>query len=238
MVCPTCGKAVRKNQEVCSFCGSLVREIQFTPSAPEYQDIKTAAEPVFANWDMHPRAPVFEGPETQPQTAPETGELPPQPGPAAPSPPPPRRPVPLLRVLIILAFVLFPLVSTFLRNVVFERSSAPPPVLREALFCEDYVAGSPVNPKNRFSLRQDGQVVLYSQWTGSREGHTVAIRWYTPQGTLLAGPMPATRYQIGSGEFAAVSILPLRAAAQPGLWTATVLLDGQLRARLKLQVTD
>lgn len=187
---------------------------------------------------MHPSAPVFEGQETRPEAAPETRESLPPPETAAPSGPPPRRPVPLLRTLLLLAFVLFPLVSAFLRNVVFERPNAPPPVLREAAFCEDYVAGLPVNPRNRFSLGKDGQVVLYSQWRGSRQGYTVAMQWYTPQGTLLATPMPATQYRVGSAEFSAVSILPLRAAAPPGLWTATVLLDGQLRASLKFQVTE
>jgi hypothetical protein len=234
MLCPTCGKPVRKNQEICSFCGSLARDIRFTETSPAFGDIKPAAEPVFATWDMHPSAPVFE--DIKPDAAPQAQEWAPPIQAAEPSEAPPRRPVPLIRVLTLLIFLLIPVFNSVLRNFIFERQSSAPPVLREALYCENISQELPANPRASFSLNQDGQILLYSHWKGSRRNHSVVFRWYTPQGALLASPVPATQYLSGSGEFAVISILPLRAGMAPGIWRTDVLLDGQPRASLRVQV--
>lgn len=236
MQCPTCGKPVRKNQEVCSFCGSLVTDIRVQQTATTFPDIKTPEEPVFTNWDMHPRAPVFEGDEVKPEAAPQAPQLPPSAPSAEPSEPPPRRRIPLIRVLTLLIFLLIPLFNSIFRNFIFVRETSPAPVLSEAIFCEDYAAGAPVNPKSIFSLERDGQLVLYSHWKGSLQGHAVVTRWYTPQGALLALPAPVTHYAVEAGGSSAISILPLRAGMQTGIWRTDVLLDGQLRATLKAQV--
>src|SRR5690349_7226436 len=133
--CPTCGKPVKNNQEICSYCGSLVTEIRVSTASP--MPVSGSAEPVFTNWDMHPRAPTFEGDET---AVADTAERVPPPVPAGPVlvptgpiarprsgpavPDEPRRPAPLLRVLILIIFLLVPVFNSLLRNFVFDRPSA------------------------------------------------------------------------------------------------------------------
>lgn len=205
-------------------------------------EARTSSEPVFTNWEMHPRPPVFEGEQDeteQPPTrqVPRPREIPALPRPAQDQPEP-RRPVPLFRVLVLLMFLLVPLFNSFLRNFVFDRPASGAPVLREAGFCERYSEGAPVNPKSTFSSTRDSQAVLYTEWRGTHRNHAVSVRWYTPPGELFPEGNSEIHYQDGSGEFAAVSVFPLQAGMAEGQWRAEVLLDGQLRASLKFNVRE
>ncbi len=254
MQCPTCGRGVRKQQEICSYCGSLIRQIEIVPdSAPPSQ--KT---PEFARWEMHPRPPDIE-PAAEPARE-QAGETPfdpantPRIGPPVfssqkdapggsatatePEEPAPRRPVPLIRVLVLLAFVLLPFINVVLRQFVFDRPSAQPPVFRSAVFCENISEAAPLHPKKSFSIGQDERIVFFSDWTGSGQGHALALKWIPPQGAARTTPLSFVERENESDGFSALSFIRIETQMPAGDWKTEVLVDGEVRATLSFELRD
>jgi hypothetical protein len=199
---------------------------------------------------MHPQGPVFETDEPQPGVAP-AGSGPPNTSKDASdgtsedaSEPPLRRPVPLIRVLVMLAFLLIPFFNFLFRdspvNVTPRRAAQP--VLREAVFCENVLQGQPVNPRSDFSLQRDRKIVIFTRWSGSRARHSVTLRWRpqqgSPQRSSQSPPPPAIEYQDDPEEFVAAISLPLGKGMPLGEWTADVFLDRELRATLAVQIGE
>ena len=240
MRCPTCGKSVSNQQEVCSFCGALVKA---TPVS--FQQAGPARGPTYGEGAA---AREFSSPAPDFETIEETIESPsekvppvqpiPAPTPRTPQPTP-RTAIPsLLRLLVVLAFLLVPLFNFLLRNSPFSRQPTSQPILRQALFCDDVLQGLPLNPKNVFSLGRDSQIMLYSRWSGSRRGHTLSLRWLTPLGSVYRSPAAAMRYEVVNGGFSASGILPLQAGMPLGQWKVEMIMDRQLRAELSFQLRE
>ena len=244
MRCPTCGKQVAGKQDICSFCGAMVRTDTpafeeggpgFGGAAKSFEDGQTTAPSAeFSNPET-----IFESGEAPAQDAtiprnlapPPTNQPPATPRAAAPS---------IIRIILVLAFFVIPLINSLVRNFTSSTSTTSAPVVREVIFCEDVRQGLPVNPKTVFSLGRDRQVVLYSRWTGSRGNHAVLLRWYIPQvqGTPLLSPIAQMRYEEGRGGFSASGFLPLQPGMPLGTWKVEVLLDGQVRAGTNFQLRE
>ena len=234
MQCPTCGRGVRKDQEVCSSCGG------FLGSAYLAED---KGEVVFAGQaeSTPPRRPVFPSDETAEPELLEMEELEPAPAPpATPGAPPPARPkIPgLLRILFPLLFILFPLLNFLLRNSSFRSQPGETPVLQQALFCEGIQQSRPVNPREVFSLRRHRQVALYTQWNRSRGSHSYSFRWYTPEGNLQPSSTTVTRFQLGGEAFSTYAVLPLEAGMPLGKWRVEIHLDGGVQAQPSFELRE
>jgi hypothetical protein len=247
MNCPTCGRPVPKQREVCSYCGSMVSRMEMAEGAAPPPAVAPGSKPEFARWEMHPQSPVFE-PIGETKVAPKIA--PPEasseqntaaynpPPPSEPDEPAPRRSPPLIRVLVLLAFALFPFVNNLLRVFVFDRPTEQPPVFRGAVFCENILQGSPLHPKKSFSLQQDTRIVFFSDWTGSGERHALALNWVPPQGAARTTSMAVARSGIGRDGFSAWSFLRIGPGMPVGEWKTEVLVDGEVRATLSFEVQD
>src|ERR1035437_7234611 len=109
--CPTCGQLARKGQETCTRCGAMLTEISFSTAPHAATEEPRKSVPKLGRWDMHPTGPVFEAAQEPGEADAPTGEaVPSSEPPETQEPAPPRRP-PWIRVLIILAFFLFPVIS-------------------------------------------------------------------------------------------------------------------------------
>ncbi len=237
--CPTCGQLARKGQETCSRCGAMLTEISFSTAPHVATEEPRKSAPKLGRWDMHPTGPVFEAAEEPGEADAPTGEAVPSSEP--PETAPPRRP-PWIRVLIILAFFLFPVISSFLRNWSSFKQQTAQPVLREVVIAESVVEGAPLRPRTRFSLLQDREIAFSSKWTGPSEGHEFVLVWMEPQreGTTdraaRNGSAVALRREKDGEAFSVSGGLPLDSAMPEGEWEVRLLLDGQLRGSAKFEV--
>jgi hypothetical protein len=248
--CPTCGQWARKGQETCSHCGAMLTEISFSTAPHAAAEEPRKSAPKLGRWDMHPTgpvfeaAPVFEATEEAGEADAATGEAhPSSEPPETPEPAPPRRP-PWIRVLIILAFFLFPVISSFLRNWSSFRQPTAPPVLREVVIAESLTEGAPLHPRTSFSLRRDREIAFSSSWTGPSEGHKFALLWMEPQRGVTTeraarnGSAVVLRRESEGEAFSVSGRLPLDSAMPEGEWEVRLLLDGQLRGSAKFKVQE
>lgn len=234
--CPTCGQWARKGQETCSRCGAMLTEISFSTAPHAAMEEPRKSAPQLGRWDMHPTGPVFEVEDETGNTDAPPGEAPPPS--ETPEPAPARRP-PWIRVLLILAFFLFPVISSFLRNWSSFRQQTEPPVVREVVISQSVVEGEPPRPQTRFSLQRDKEVAIVSRWTGSNDGHEFVVVWMEPQS---GGPGNATvrqrsaallRREKDGAAFSVSGTLPLTADMPAGVWVVGLLMDGETRASTK-----
>ena len=204
--------------------------------------------PQLSRWNMHPTGPLIEAPpisdrpeETAGAEVPADEAMPPA---EMPEPGPPRRP-PWIRVLIILAFFLFPIISSFLRNWSSFRNQPEQPVLREIVISESVPEGSELRPRNVFSLHRDREVFFSSKWTGQIQGHGFVLSWLEParEGTAARAVRngSAVKVQADNNDDSAFSVsgsLTLDPAMQVGEWEVRLQEDGQLRGRAKFELQN
>ena len=236
--CPTCGLWVNKELQICPRCGAMLTEITFsdTPAAATVEMRKSGSQLV--RWDMHPTAPVFEAPE-EPTDA---GSPPDVTAPPSEAPEPARRRPPWIRVLFLLAFFLYPIISSFVRSWSSFREQSSPPVLREVVISESAMEGVPLQPRTDFSLQKYREIEVFSRWTGRSEGHGFALVWIEPrqEGTTERitrnGATPIVRREQNNVGFSVSGELPLDPAMPEGEWEVRILLDGQLRGSSKFVV--
>ena len=240
MQCPTCGKAFRKGQEVCSFCGALLinsyladpgRAVTVVPPMPG-----TGQPPpgplIPEEWGEPAAEEVEEEKQRFPiprQPSETSGETRPEGGPKSSS---------FWRLVTVLVFFLIPLINYYLRDGRLPLGGGEAPAVQELVFCEDIQQGRPVNPKEAFSLQEDARVVAFGTWRGTRGEHNYALRWYTPDGRLFPGSATVTRYQPGAGEFFTYGILPLRPDLPPGKWAVEVVMDSRVQTRSSFELRE
>ena len=244
MRCPTCGRGVRRDQELCSFCGAFLREAYLAEgkggvifAGPEQST--AMQKPTFPSVGMP--EPEFE--EIEPEEFPPA-EGPFKASPKAPpaAPPPPARPAlsGLLRLLFPLLFILIPLLNFLLRDTPLRLQPDERPVLQQALFCENIAQGRPVNPKTVFFLRQNQRVVLYTRWSGSRGNNSYTFRWYTPEGNLLPASSSVTRFQLGQADdsFSTYAFLPLNVGMPLGRWRVAIEVDQVVQSQPTFELRE
>src|SRR3989338_8680402 len=135
MRCPTCGHGVRKEQEVCSYCGAFLQDAHLAEGKGEV---------IFAGDEQRPAMPRKAFPPAEPlpleleefeeeEVAPEEGRFK---KPKTPPPPQPKFPA-WLRILFPLLFVLIPLLNFLFRGSFPPSRPDEKPVLQQFLFCEN-----------------------------------------------------------------------------------------------------
>ena len=243
MRCPTCGHGVRKEQEVCTYCGAFLQDAHLAEGKGEVifsGDEQRPAMPGKAEHPVEPAEPLppeLEEFEEEEEVAPEEGRFKKPP----PPPPPPQPKLPgWLRILFPLLFILIPLLNCRFRGSVPSSRPDEKPVLQQALFCENIAEGRPVNPTAVFSLGQHQRVVLYTRWSGTGGTHSFSFRWYTPEGRLQPASSRETQFQFGRGNetFSTSAVLPLREGMLLGRWRVEIAVDGAAQERPSFELRE
>ena len=142
------------------------------------------------------------------------------------------------RWIIPLIFFLIPLMQFLLRNPPWARWSDSPPVLRQAVLCEEVSGIRPVNPKTVFSLRADRRVVFLGRWTGTRGEHAYSLRWYPPKGNSRMDRSVLVRSGPGGDEFTTTAALALDPTPPLGRWRVEVFLDEEIASQLRFELRE
>src|SRR5262249_31271103 len=128
MKCPTCGRYVPRNQDVCPFCGGMVSfDTSFEKGGPTFSPATITPQPAP---QFSSRPTVFE------EVSPADSATPAPPPPIA-KPPRPAARSPLqsfIRFFMIVIFLLVPLFNFLSRNFERLRQASREPVIRQALF--------------------------------------------------------------------------------------------------------
>jgi hypothetical protein len=242
MRCPTCGRQVARNEDVCRFCGALVTApapvFAGVGSGPQFR-VGSQPSPASSPPDIPFDAPVFEDDAATEQA------------PAAPPPivanPGSRRPTPgtkspiaaLIRLAFVVLFLLVPLLRFLTRDFSLNTQGARAAVLREALLCSSVANGHPQNPKTVFSASHDQEAVLYSSWTGERENHTFSVRWSSLEaGSIRQEWTTGVEYQDNPDGFVAVGRLKIQPGMRLGRWRTELSVDQKVRAAIVFRVVE
>ena len=231
MKCPTCGKAVKKGQAVCTVCGAMTggptpkssaaKPSEFHPPSIEEKKFPTVGDRAAEEHERPPLEPMEDA--SHPELSPDTPE---QSAPARPTPPA------WVRFISPLFFILVFLATQFwLRDSEPSRSPRPEdsqPVLRQAEFAGDVPDGQAVETRTTFSLQDDQQIVFISTWGGSPRGHSYAVEWYSPGGATHPSSNVLANTAPEGGGFSVIATLELDASLPLGEWHVEVSQDGKV----------
>lgn len=241
MKCPTCGKAVKKGQSVCTVCGALADEPtpkssaakpgEFHPPSLEEKKRPAVGELAAEEHEWLPFEPMRD--ESHPELP---ADWPERSAPARPTPPA------WVRFIAPLFFVLVFLATQFwLRDSELSRPPRPAdsqPVLRQAEFAGDVPHGRTTESRTIFSLQDDQQIVFISRWGGSPRGHSYAVEWHSPGGATYPSQNVRANTAPEGGGFSVIATLGLDAALPLGEWHVEVSQDEKVVSQYTFRLEE
>ena len=242
MKCPTCGKAVRKGEPVCSNCGAMAPGAAPAVSASRSQEFQL---PSLKELKKSPQREPGPAPEERGWPALDTLEEEETPhAPAEEAAPRPKPPA-WVRFISPLFFVVLFLVTQFwLRDSgrpnreAGEGAEASQPTLRQGGFTGEIPEGRMVETRTVFSLESDRQIVFVSTWRGSPDSHSYSVEWYSPDGTAHSYSDVTPRAAPGGDGFSIIATMDLETSLPLGEWRAEVSQDEEIVSRYAFRLNE
>jgi len=234
MNCPTCGKNVQRDRNVCDYCGALVSSASppamireaHEPAARDYKQSTWRSQEVPRKQNIEEQIPedeVFEPEEIDPETNPD--------GPRRIEPPA------WTKFLVPAVFILFALFSYLKDSITLPWLEVKPELIQAELY-KDVRDTEPTNPSTAFSLAEDKTIVIYSQWSGKLGDNVYSVRIKGPDGELKRLRSEPVRIMARTNGFIAISVLDLAAGLETGVWQAEICLGDSVQQAIDFLIND